>query len=171
MELHNSVHALFVLGDFPLEHQTGALQLGVQLIGESAATQRTLERTEITSLSVMLMQSISDSWTQSDLSTIPAMCRLKLISSSDGRLCSICGEEEKEKEANVGDDREDFGAALRGSERLFDLAHVHFDRNHFEFVFILVIVQLIRSTHSPSEKQSKLFVQHSQLAMQVATTP
>ena len=36
----------------------------------------TLERMEITSLSIILMQSINDSCTQSDLSTIPAMCRL-----------------------------------------------------------------------------------------------
>lgn len=76
MELHDSVHTFLVLRDFPLEHQTGSLQLRVELSVSRKKGESTLERMEITSLSIILMQSINDSCTQSDLSTIPAMCRL-----------------------------------------------------------------------------------------------
>ena len=46
----------------------------------------TFDRIEMTAGSVILMQSIRESCTQSDLSTTPAICRLKLISSSEGIL-------------------------------------------------------------------------------------
>lgn len=59
------------------------------------------------------------------------------------------------RKSHVRDDREDFSASLGGNQRLFDLAHVHLHRNHFELVFVFVVVELvcsIQSIHSTKKR-------------------
>ena len=159
VELHDSVHAFLVLRDFPLEHQAGSLQLRVELTVRER-TRRYLgedgDHVVVHHAHAVHQRQLHPVRFVHDPRHVPLVVDLLV-----GRKALQHLRVTRRKDSDVRDDCEDLRASLGGNERLLDLAHVHLHRNHFELVFVFVIVELVCSIRSIHSKKDELCVENA----------